>query len=144
MRTTTPSSDIIIISSSSSTILQSTSRPFFAVILIVNTPCPPRCCSGYSSTRVRLPYPCSVITSSDAPSWAISRHKACAPAESVIPFTPIVPRPKGRASDSSHLITLPALVAIITLSPGETRFTAISVSSSFKLMAIRPSLRVRS
>ena len=55
VRTHTPSSDIIMISSSSATIFMTASRPFFSVIVMVNTPWPPRWCSGYSAMGVRLP-----------------------------------------------------------------------------------------
>ena len=55
VRTHTPSSDMIMISSSGATIFMAANRPFFSVMVMVNTPCPPRWCSGYSEMGVRLP-----------------------------------------------------------------------------------------
>ena len=46
VRTTTPSSDMIMISSSGATIFMAAKRPFFSVMVMVNTPWPPRWWSG--------------------------------------------------------------------------------------------------
>ena len=61
-----------------------------------------------------------------------------------MPLTPIVSRPIGRASDSSHLMALPAVETIITFSPVMTRRTEMSSSSSRRLIAMMPSRRERS
>ncbi len=55
-----------------------------------------------------------------------------------MPFTPIVSRPIGRASDSSHLMALPELETIMIFSPGCTRLTEMSSSPSRRLMAMIP------
>ena len=61
-----------------------------------------------------------------------------------MPRTPMVSRPMARTSPSSHMMALPALDTMSTFSPGATRFTEMRRSLSFRLMAIRPSRRVRS
>ena len=65
------------------------------------------------------------------------------PSRSEIPFTPLVLRPIGRASDSLNLIAIPSAVAITNSSPPLATTALISISSSRSLIAMMPLLRGR-
>jgi len=76
VRTRVPLSVMSITSSDSRTWTAPTTLPLRAVVWMEITPCPPRRCTGYSSTGVRLPYPFSVAVRM-SPSSTITRLITC-------------------------------------------------------------------
>jgi hypothetical protein len=108
--------------------------------LIVCTPLAPREVLRYSLTGVRLPKPFSVTTSISWSSRATSIARTSLPLPVMfIPRTPPVARPIARASASSKRTASPSLETMRISSPGSTRRTATSSSSSRMLIAMMPS-----
>ena len=155
--------------SSSCTETTDTTLPLRAVVLMSRTPFPPRRCVLYrmpldsvsessgagaaeasSSTSgvpapkgVLLPYPFSHTVRSVADGSATTIPTRLSSFPSLIPRTPLVSRPIGRASDSGNRIAIPEAVAKTSSSPGFVITAPTSSSPSFNFTAIRPLVRRR-
>ena len=129
IRRTLPCCVINRTSSSASTQATPATLPFLSLAWMLIIPSPPRDCTRYSPSSVRLPYPFSVTVRSVAPGRTTVIATTSSPARSAMPRTPRAVRPMERTSDCGKRMAIPARVPM-KISPCPSVSSAPTTASS--------------